>query len=87
MRPQSPIQTPSFGRTFVFAAVLLGAIAVFEIGGVTVAFFKRMGQPGLSSSDDGAGLPPLKIDVNRLIAESPPPVDPGIGADALRHPV
>ena len=56
---------------------------MFEIGGVTVAFFKRMGQPGLSSSDDGAGLPPLKIDVNRLIAESPPPVDPGIGADPL----
>ena len=83
MRQQSPIQTPSFGRTFVFAAVLLGVVAVFEIGGVTVAFFKRMGQPSPGSPDDGSGLPPLKIDVQRLMAESPPPLDPGLGADPL----
>ena len=83
MRPHSPIQTPSFGRTFVFAAVLLGAIAVFEIGGVTVAFFKGMGQSSLGNSGDESDLPPLKIDVNRLIAESPPPIELALGADPL----
>ena len=83
MRQQSPIQTPSFGRTFVFAAVLLGVVAVFELGGVTVAFFKRMGNPAQENSDDGSGPPPLKIDVKRLMADSPPPVEPGLGADPL----
>lgn len=84
MRQQSPIQTPSFGRTFVFAAVLLGVVAVFELGGVTVAFFKRMGRTGQDYADDGSSGPPLKIDVKRLMAESPPPVDPnGLGTDPL----
>ena len=83
MRPTSPIQTPSFGRTFVFAAVLLGVVAVFELGGVTVAFFKRMGRAGSESADDGSNQPPMKIDVKRLMADSPPPVEPGLGADPL----
>ena len=79
MRQQSPIQTQSFGRTFVFAAVLLGAVAVFELGAVTVAFFKGIGQAGREYADQ----PPLKIDVKRLMADSPPPVEPGLGTDPL----
>src|SRR2546426_256793 len=80
MPAHSPIQTPSFGRTFVVSATLLAAIAVIQLGGLTVAFVKKMGTAG----DGDSQGPPLKIDVNKLIAESPPPDDPpGFGPDPL----
>ncbi|MEQ1853167.1 MAG: hypothetical protein ABMA01_16435 [Chthoniobacteraceae bacterium] len=84
MRPQPPIQSQSFGRTFALAALILGTIAVFQLGGVTIAFFKNIGAAEEDSSGDGAGKPPLSIDVAKLIAEVPPPDDPGaLGIDPL----
>jgi len=83
MHRLSPIQNPSFGRTLVVAAAVLGVVAVAELGGVAVAFVKRIGHPELEFSGNGSDSPPLKIDVKRLIADSPPPVAPGLGADPL----
>jgi hypothetical protein len=84
MPSNSPIKAPSFGRTFVVAATLLATVAVVQLGAVTVAFFKST---GIAGQEDGAGerpQPPLKIDVNKLIAESPPPDDPpSFGPDPL----
>jgi hypothetical protein len=83
MRPQSPIQSQPFGRTFALAAAVLGAVAVFELGGVTVAFFKNMHGSSANGTEEGA-QPPLKIDVAKLVAEVPPPDEPGtLGSDPL----
>jgi len=84
MRPQPPIQTPPFGRTTAIAGALLAAVAIFQLGGVTIAFFARMNSGGAETADDGSHNPPLKIDVSKLIAESPPPETPdGLGADPI----
>jgi hypothetical protein len=80
MRPEPPIQNQSFGRTFALAALILGGIAIFELGGVTVAFFKKTRN---ADADDPARPAPT-IDVARLVAEVPPPDDPGVlGTDPL----
>ena len=76
MRPQSPIQSPRFGRTAAISAAVLAAVALFQLGAVTVAFFKKSRGASAENGDDGAHLPPLKIDVSKIVAESPPPPDP-----------
>jgi hypothetical protein len=63
---------------------VLAAVALFQLGGVTVAFFKNMRGGVAASVDDGTGNPPMKIDVSKLVAESPPPETPaGLGVDPL----
>lgn len=76
MRPQSPIQSPRFGRTAAISAAILAAVAVFQLGSVTAAFFKKSGQAKPENGDESMHLPPLKIDVAKLVADSPPPEDP-----------
>ena len=84
MRPQSPIQSPRFGRTAAIAAAILAAVAVFQLGAVTVAFFRKSGRAGTENGEDTAHNPPMKIDVTKLVAESPPPDDPApLGVDPL----
>ena len=84
MRPQSPIQSPRFGRTAAIAAAILAAVAVFQLGAVTVAFFRKSGAAGTENGEDIAHHPPMKIDVTKLVAESPPPDDPAaLGVDPL----
>ena len=76
MRPQSPIQSPRFGRTAAIAAAILAAVAVFQLGAVTVAFFKKPGRATAENGEEGMHSPPLKIDITKLMADSPPPEDP-----------
>jgi hypothetical protein len=76
MRPQSPIQSPRFGRTAAVAAAFLAAVAVLQLGAVTVAFFKKGGRGTAENGEDAANSPPLKIDVSKLVVESPPPEEP-----------
>jgi hypothetical protein len=84
MRPQSPIQSPRFGRTAAIAAAILAGVAVFQLGAVAVAFFKKSGRAGAETGDDGTHSPPLKIDVSKLVVEVPPPEDPPLlGLDPL----
>lgn len=84
MRPQSPIQPPRFGRTAAIAAATLAAVAVFQLGAVTVAFFRKSARVGTENGDDSVHSPPLKIDVTKLVTESPPPDDPlPLGTDPL----
>ena len=68
----------------MIAAGILAAVAVFQLGAVTVAFFKRPARPTAENGDEAARIPPMKIDVTRLVAESPPPEDPApLNADPL----
>ena len=84
MRPQSPIPSPRFGRTAAIAAAILAAVAVFQLSAVTVAFFRKSGRAGAENGEDAAHSPPMKIDVTKLVAESPPPEDPlPLGVDPL----
>ena len=76
MRSESPIQSPRFGRTAAIAAALLAAVAVFQLGSVTVAFFKKSRQAKTEDGEEAAHIPPMKIDVRKLIADAPPPEDP-----------
>jgi len=76
MRPQSPIQSPRFGRTAAIAGAILAAVAVFQLGAVMVAFIRKSGSADTENSEGAAHSPPLKIDVTKLVAESPPPEDP-----------
>jgi hypothetical protein len=78
MRPPSPIQSPRFGRTAAISAAVLAAVAVFQLGAVTVAFFKRSGQAKSENGEDGMHYPPLKIDVTKLVTDAPPPEDPAL---------
>lgn len=78
MLPQSPIPSPRFGRTVAIAAAILAAVAVFQLGAVTVAFFKNSGRANAESGEDDADKPPLKIDISKLVVESPPPEDPAL---------
>ena len=84
MPPKSPIQSPRFGRTAVIAAGILVAVAVYQLGAVTVAFFRKPARVATENGEDGAHAPPLKIDITKLIAESPPPEEPpSLGVDPL----
>lgn len=86
MPSNSPIKAPSFGRTFVAAATLLATVAVVQLGGVAVAFFSKTGIAGQDNGEGERHQPPLKIDVNKLMSESPPPDDPpGFGVDPLSN--
>ena len=76
MRHESPIKPPRFGRTVATAVAVLAAVAVLQLGSVTVAFFKKSRQVKSGDGDEAMQSPPLKIDVAKLIAESPPPDDP-----------
>ena len=68
----------------MIAAGILAAVAVFQLGAVTVAFFRKSGRAGTENGEDFAHHPPMKIDVTRLVAESPPPEDPlPLGVDPL----
>lgn len=61
---------------------LLAAVAVAQLGGVSVAFFRKM--RGGGDEFEEPRHPPLKIDVAKLMAQSPPPDDPGgLGIDPL----
>ena len=84
MRHQSPIQSQPFGRTIVIAGAVLAAAALFQMGGLAWAFYQNM-RGGVAGNGDGDGrYPPMKIDVSRIIAESPPPEAPdGLGNDPL----
>ena len=73
MHPQSPIQSPRFGRTAAIAAAILATVAVFQLGAVTAAFFKKSGRGTAENGEDTGNSPPLKIDVSKLRAEAPPP--------------
>ena len=82
MPSNPPISSQHFGRTFLVAVSLLAAVAAAQIGGVSVAFFRKM--RGGGDDFDESSRPPLKIDVARLMAQSPPPDDPpGLGVDPL----
>lgn len=61
MPGQSPIPKQSFGRTFIVAAGLLGAVAVVQFSMVGWAFMNR------------TPAPPTHIDVTKLRMEMPPP--------------
>ena len=84
MRPQSPIPSPRFGRTAAIAAGILAAVAVFQLGAVTVAFFRKSRGGGAENGEDALHGPPMRIDVTKLVAESPPPEEPApLGVDPL----
>ncbi len=74
MSDQSPIPRQSFGRTFVVAATLLGIAAVVQLGMVTWAFFHK--EKTAVAQGELERRPPEKIDIKKLIAESPPPDEP-----------
>ena len=67
------VSRQSLGRTFTVAAVVLGLIAVLQVGAVAWRLFK--GDPE-AVAGDGARQPPQKIDIQRLLTEMPPPEDP-----------
>ncbi len=84
MRAQSPIQSPRFGRTAAIAAGILAAVAVFQLTAVTAAFFRKSHGGAVENADDAVHGPPMKIDVSRLVVESPPPEEnPPLGTDPL----
>ncbi len=84
MRPQSPIQSPRFGRTAAIAAAILATVAVLQLGAVTVAFFKKSGSGASENDDDNGGGPPMKIDISKLVLDTPPPEAPlPLGVDPL----
>lgn len=77
MHSPSPIQSPRFGRTAAIAAAILASVAVFQLGAVTVAFCKKSPRSLAENGDDFPHPPPLKIDVSKIVADSPPPENPG----------
>jgi hypothetical protein len=59
-------------------------VAFFQLVGVTVAFFATTRVDVAGNGEQDSHNPPLKIDVSKLIAESPPPETPdGLGTDPL----
>ena len=82
MPDNSPIPRQSFGRTFIVAATLLGVAALVQLTMVTWAFFHK--EKPAAAQEDGARRPPEKIDIKKLIAESPPPEEPfNLSSDPL----
>ncbi len=59
----------------MIAGGILAAVAVFQLGAVTVAFFKK-GRVPAENAEEPVHAPPMKIDVSKLVAEAPPPEDP-----------
>jgi hypothetical protein len=64
----------SLGRTFTVAAVVLGLIGAAQVGAVGWKLFQRPPEP---VAEEGPRRPPEKIDINRLVADMPPPEEPG----------
>ena len=72
----SPITTSSsLGRTFIVAAGLLGFVALALVGGVAASHFKKKSERAATAAVEPERRPPQRIDVSKLIADSPPPVD------------
>jgi hypothetical protein len=67
MASNTPITRQSMGRTFSVAAWTLGVFGALQFSAVGVAFIKSM------SEDSGGRKAPASIDIERLLAESPPP--------------
>lgn len=74
MPDHSPNPRQSFSRTFIVAATLLGIAAVVQLAMVTWAFFHK--EKPVVAQEEPERRPPEKIDVKKLIAESPPPEEP-----------
>jgi hypothetical protein len=87
MHPHPPIQPQPLGRTAAIAGGVLAVVAVCQMSAVGVAFFKNMRGGADAAISDGGHNPPLKIDVSKLVAESPPPETPdSLGPDPLTLP-
>ncbi len=72
----SPITTSSsLGRTFIVAAGLLGFGALALVGGVAASHLKKKTTAAVTVIVEPERRPPERIDVRKLIADSPPPVD------------
>ncbi len=77
MPEHSPNNRQSYGRTFIVAAAVLGIAAVVQLGMVAWSFFhKTKTVAPAAAQEEPTRKPPEKIDVKKLIAESPPPDDP-----------
>lgn len=77
MPEHSPNNRQSYGRTFIVAAAVLGVAAVVQLGMVAWSFFHKAkpAAPAVAQ-EEPARKPPEKIDIKKLMAESPPPEDP-----------
>ena len=77
MSDHSPNPRQSFGRTFIVAAAVLGVAAVVQLGMVAWSFFHKA-KPAVPAvaQEEPPRKPPEKIDIKKLMAESPPPEDP-----------
>jgi hypothetical protein len=65
----------SLGRTFMVAAVVLGAIGAVQVGAVGWRLFHKE-PPSIAGQEDGPRRPPERIDVQKLLSEMPPPEEP-----------
>lgn len=85
MPDHSPNPRQSFGRTFIVAAAVLGVAAVVQLGMVAWSFFHKVkpAAPAVAQ-EEPPRKPPEKIDIKKLMAESPPPEDP---LDASNDPL
>ena len=70
----TPLTRQPIGRTFLVAAWALGVVGVAQFSAVGVAFFRSI------QSSDGRVVPE-QIDIDRLIAENPPPTEDKLSTD------
>lgn len=83
MPTSSPITRQSIGRTFIVASVVLGVVALGQLGAVTWAFLKRIQQPAVAKAiEDQLAEAPSKIDITKFgprpmsTEDTDPPLDP-----------
>ncbi len=71
----SPSTQQTIGRTFIVSAGILGVVALGLIGAVSVVHLKK--KPGLAVATpvEAERQPPQKIDVGKLVIDSPPPAE------------
>jgi tetratricopeptide (TPR) repeat protein len=89
MSAQFHVARQSLGRTFMVAAVVLGAIGAVQVGAVGWKLFHKE-PPSVAGQEEGPRRPPERIDVQKLLSEMPPPEEPAaltVGNDPLQDPV
>ncbi len=80
----SPSTQQTLGRTFIVSAGLIGFVALLQLGAVVVAHLKKTPVLAAVSPVEAAWQPPQKIDVNKLVLDSPPPADT-LQSQPVRH--
>lgn len=88
MSAHVPVTRQPLGRTFMVAGIFLGLTGIAQMVAVGVKFFSAPPAAAVvANSEEPGRQPPAKIDINKLVAEMPPPQGEAIAPNEGNAPL